>query len=319
MLKLQQPDLFRRRTGGVLLALLAIGVAGAVYATAPSPQTKAGNGVSDHYTLKIDVAMGGRPDSMHFTRCVKPGTYTDVSGTDTGTGTDNLSWQGRFAVSPAADGQLEISAQVDTRFDSDGGNVRTQSAKPVVRTKPGQQATVVFGQVVDGGSLENVKPQDNTIKIGLTPSPGCSASESVDTRHESAQTVTDARSVSADHHEYQLNTSIELTSSDGRVDSVRRATLALCVNSGKMTTFKVHDWLLDVTSKSEGGDHLRVDVVASDLERRPLAQASMHGQVNSMLHADGKSADGKSRYVMEVTPLDGCPSRNVSGDQQKQV
>ncbi len=133
MLKRQQPDLVRRRTGGVLLAFVAIGMVGAVYATTPRPQAKAGDGISNYYKLKIDVAMAGHPDSMHFTRCLKPGEYTELSGTDT----SKLSWQGRFAVTPAADGQLEVSAQVDTRFDRGGGNVRTQSAKPIVHTMPG--------------------------------------------------------------------------------------------------------------------------------------------------------------------------------------
>ena len=169
MLKLQQPDLIRRRASGILLAVLAIGVAGAVYATTPSPQAKAGDGISDRYTLKIDVAMAGHPDSMHFIRCLKPGEYTELSGTDT----SKLSWQGRFAVSPVAGGQLEISTQVDTRFDRGGGNVRTQSAKPVVRTLPGQQATIAFGQVADAGPQQSGKPEDNTIKIGLTPAVGC--------------------------------------------------------------------------------------------------------------------------------------------------
>jgi len=169
MLKLQQPDLLRRRAGGVLLAALAIGMAGAVYATTPSPQAKTGDGFSGHYTLKIDVAMGGHPDSMHFIRCLKPGEYTELSGTDT----SNLSWRGRFAVSPVTGGQLEVSTQVDTRFDRGGGNVRTQSAKPIVRTMPGQQASIVFGQIVDGKHLENVKLENNTIKIGVTPTMGC--------------------------------------------------------------------------------------------------------------------------------------------------
>lgn len=169
MLKLQQPDLLRRRAGGVLLAFVAIGMVGAVYATTPSPQAKTGDGITDHYTLKIDVAMAGHPDSMHFIRCLKPGEYTELSGTDT----SKLSWQGRFAVSPVAGGQLEVSTQVDTRFDRGGGNVRTQSAKPIVRTMPGQQANIVFGQIVDGKHLENVKLENNTIKIGVTPSLGC--------------------------------------------------------------------------------------------------------------------------------------------------
>lgn len=169
MLKMQQPDLFRRRAGGVLLAVLAIGVAGAVYASTPSPQANVGGGISDRYTLKIDVAMAGHSDSMHFIRCLKPGEYAELSGTDA----SKLSWQGRFAVSPEASGQLEISAEVDTRFDRGGGNVRTQSAKPIVRTMPGQQASIVFGQVVDGGPQQSGKLEDNTINIALTPSMGC--------------------------------------------------------------------------------------------------------------------------------------------------
>jgi beta-lactamase regulating signal transducer with metallopeptidase domain len=196
MLKLQQPDLFRRRAGGVFVALCAIGVAGAVYATTPSPQAKVGDGLSDHYTLKIDVAMGGKPASMHFVACLKPGQYAKMSGT----AAKNLSWHGRFAVSPAAGGQLEVRAQVDTRFDRGSGNVHTQSAKPVVRTMPGQKATIVFGQVVYGRQFKGVMLQDNTIKIDVTPSQGCLASESTETSHE-PQAATDARDVSARHRE----------------------------------------------------------------------------------------------------------------------
>ncbi|MGB3749074.1 MAG: M56 family metallopeptidase [Rhodanobacter sp.] len=172
MLKLQPPDLARRRAGGVLLAFLAIGVAGAVYAATPAPQASTGDGLGDHYTLKIDVAMGGRPDSMHFTGCLKPGEYTRLNGTDGSA----LSWQGRFAVTPVAGGQLQIDAEVDTRFDRGGGHVRTQSAKPVVRTLPGRQASIVFGQVVEGKHPEDAKRQDDIIRINVTPSLGCSAS-----------------------------------------------------------------------------------------------------------------------------------------------
>ncbi|HWU77978.1 MAG TPA: M56 family metallopeptidase [Rhodanobacter sp.] len=174
MLKLRQPDLFRRRAGGVLLAFLAISLVGAVYATTPSSQAKTGDGVSDHYTLKIDVAMGGGPETLRFVRCLKPAQYTELSGTLT----NHFSWQGRFAVSPAAGGQLEVSAQVDTRFDRGNGNVRTQTAKPIVRTMPGQKGTIVFGEVIDKGRVGNRTHEDNTIKIGVTPSAGCAEPES---------------------------------------------------------------------------------------------------------------------------------------------
>ena len=169
MLKLAQPNLFRRRAGAVLLACLAAGMAGTVYAAAPSPQAKTGDGLRDHYTLQINVAMGGHADSMHFMRCLAPGAYTEVSGTDTG----GMSWDGRFEISPIADGQLEIRSQVDTRFDRGGGKISKQSAKPVVRTMPGRRATIEFGEVVDDRHLGGGTRQDNTIRIRLTPRLGC--------------------------------------------------------------------------------------------------------------------------------------------------
>ena len=169
MLKLPQPNPFRRHAGVVLLACVAVGLAGTVYAAAPSPQAKTGDGLRDHYTLQIDVAMGGHADSMHFMRCLAPGAYTEVSGTDT----SSMSWDGRFEISPIADGQLEIRSQVDTRFDRGAGKIRKQSAKPVVRTTPGRQATIEFGEVVDDRHLGGGTRQDNTIRIRLTPSLGC--------------------------------------------------------------------------------------------------------------------------------------------------
>ncbi|MCW8809306.1 MAG: M56 family metallopeptidase [Rhodanobacter sp.] len=159
----------RRRVGAASMALLAVGIAGAVYAAAPSPPPQGEMGMSRQYTLKIDVAMGGHPDSMHFTRCVKPGEPTRMSGTDG----DKLSWQGSFAVSPVTDGQLEIRTQVDTRFERVAGNVRTMSGKPIVRTMPGQLATIVFGQVINGSHPDQIKLENNTIKIGVTPNAGC--------------------------------------------------------------------------------------------------------------------------------------------------
>ncbi len=166
MLKLPLPDLFHRRAGGALVVALAIGVTGAVYAATPVPSAKAGQVRADRYTLKVHV---DQPDAMEFTRCLKPNEYSDVSGVNSAA----MSWKGRFAVTPAAKGQLEIRALLDTRFDNGDGKVRAQSARPIVRTMPGQQATIVFGQIVDGRHLANAKLQDNTLKIGLTPSLGC--------------------------------------------------------------------------------------------------------------------------------------------------
>jgi len=169
MLKSKSPSSTRRGVGAALIALFAGGIASAVYAAVPSPAAQSGNGASDRYTLKIDVAMGGHPESTHFTRCVRQGESIPLSGTDG----DKLSWNGSFAVSPATAGQLEIRAQIDTRFDRGAGKVRTMSGKPIVRTNPGQPATIVFGQVMDGSRLDKIKLEDNTIKIRVTPREGC--------------------------------------------------------------------------------------------------------------------------------------------------
>ena len=171
MLKLKQPTSTRHVAGVFFVSALVAGVAGAVYATTPSPQTEATGGMKDRYTLKIDVAMGGHADSMHFTRCVKPGIPIQLSGIDG----EKFSWQGSFAVSPVVRvrGQLEIRTQIDSRFERIAGNVRTMSGRPIVRTMPGQMATIVFGQVIDGTPPDTTKLEDNTIKLGVTPLVGC--------------------------------------------------------------------------------------------------------------------------------------------------
>lgn len=167
MLKQKPPQPLRRHAGSAFSALCAVGMAGVAYAASPISDAQSGATNPDRYSLQVDVAMGGRPESMHFTRCLKPGEAAALSGTDT----DKLSWHGSFSVSPVAKGQLEIRAKVDTRFERGGGVVRTMSGEPVVRTMPGQLATIVFGQVVDGKHHE--KLQDNTIKIIVTPAAGC--------------------------------------------------------------------------------------------------------------------------------------------------
>ncbi len=92
-------------------------------------------------------------------------------------------------------------------------------------------------------------------------------------------------------------------------ENVRRATLSLCTANGKTTTFKVHGWLLRATAISDAANRLHIDLVVLDANHQDLAQASLHGSMKQIVHVDGKSADGKSRYVMEVTPLAGCPAR----------
>lgn len=162
MLKQDPPNAFRRFASGFTMTLLIAGVAGAVYAAAPPSGTSLGM-ASDRYTVKMDVAVDGKPAKMHFTQCLKPGEYASVSGVSNGM----PPWKGRFAVMSTTGGQIEIHGEME------GGTLHEVS-HPVVRTMPGQLATILFGTRVIGkpGEME-VTGGEQSIKVDLTPSIGC--------------------------------------------------------------------------------------------------------------------------------------------------
>lgn len=170
MLKLPLPSRRTRRIGGSLLMAITAAAAGAVYAATPAAQQASKTAKADHFTLAVDAATRGHPASMHFTQCLRAGEPFDISGSD-GPG---FSWDGQFAVTPAGNGQLEIRGKIHTRLDHGGGDTREMSGQPVVRTRPGVKASIVFGQKVDGDQLDTMKLADGTVRIDLTPTRGCS-------------------------------------------------------------------------------------------------------------------------------------------------
>jgi hypothetical protein len=66
----------------------------------------------------------------------------------------------------------------------------------------------VFGQIVDGKHLE--KLEDNTIKIAMTPSPGCQDTPSAAGVNSTKSPTLDPSGPASTVVEYQLNTSIKL-------------------------------------------------------------------------------------------------------------
>jgi hypothetical protein len=318
MLKSNPPSPRNRRIGRTLLTALAASAAGVVYAASPATQQASTTAKADHFTLAIDAATRGHPASMHFTRCIRAGEPFDVSGSD-GPG---FSWGGQFAVTPAAKGQLEVRGKIHTRVEQGRGATREMSGQPVVRTLPGVKASIVFGQKVDGQHLDTVKLADNTVWIDITPTPGCSSGTVRDGGMVSAgkSGLVMARGAAADAvaapREYQLNLSVALATNLGRGENVRRANLALCTNAGKTATVKVHDWQIDVTPMQEGTHRLRLDVHMSGADHQLIAQASLQGAVDGVMHAGGKSIDGKSDYSMDITSLDGCPARAEEAERK---
>lgn len=166
MLKRPVPTRTRRLVAHAVLGGVVLAGSLGVYAAQPAPPTQHhAVADSDHFTLRIDVATRGHVPSMHFTQCAAKGKPFDLSGSD---GPD-FSWHGRFAVTPVAAGLIQIAGELHIRLDQGGGKVRTMDGKPIVRTRAGQQATIVFGQKVEN-PLE-----DGSVRFDLTPVPGCGA------------------------------------------------------------------------------------------------------------------------------------------------
>ena len=161
MLKLKQPTATRRRTGGAIGVLIAVGVASAVYAATPVQRATPVVDRADHYTLKLVLALDGKPARLHATTCLTPGEYYNV----TESGIWNLpAWHGRFTVVSAEKGELEVQGELS------GGSLAAPGY-PKLRMLPGQQGTIQVGQQVH--DKQGRVTEDHTIKIDMTPSIGC--------------------------------------------------------------------------------------------------------------------------------------------------
>lgn len=166
MLKQPVPTRTRRFLAHTGLGSIVLAGSLSVYAAQPTPAPMHQAVTdADHFTVKIDVATRGHAPSMHFTQCLAKGEPFHLSGSD---GPD-FSWRGRFVVTPAASGLVQVAGELHVRFDQGSGKVRTMEGKPIVRTGIGQQATIVLGQ-------KGEKPlEDGTVRFDLTPVPGCGA------------------------------------------------------------------------------------------------------------------------------------------------
>lgn len=152
MLKQKPVSAPRRRVGGVVLVVFAGVAAGAAYAaTTPAVIT------ADRYSLELSVSFNGKPAQQLKKMCLKPGEYANVNGV----ATEVPPWQGRVVVFPAEKGEIEI------RTDMSGGTL-DKAVRPIVRTMPGQRATIEIGSDVDGAD-----GRFTGIKLDMTAGIGC--------------------------------------------------------------------------------------------------------------------------------------------------
>jgi len=163
-----KPRFSGRHIGAIAVSAIAGVVAAAVYAAVPASSASAP--VSDRYTLKVDIGFDGQPAEAHFTQCLKPGEFSSFNGSRDGV----PDWHGRFAVVPAAQGEIEVRTRLEASFTKADGSVQTLSVQPVVRTASRKQATILLGAQValspDGAKVSAGEP---AMRVDLTPSAGC--------------------------------------------------------------------------------------------------------------------------------------------------
>lgn len=159
MLKQPRPGRVRGASGVVIAGVMVLLGAGVAYAaTAPAAASITG---ANRYTLKLELAVDGKAPRLHATTCLKPGKHYDVTEGNIG---KLPPWHGKFWVTAAPGGLLEIRAEME-------GGPLDKPASPRLRTRPGQTATIEFG----GERPQNAgnTPRAHIIKIDLTPSVGC--------------------------------------------------------------------------------------------------------------------------------------------------
>ena len=159
MLKQAQPGKVRRLGGAVLMAvIIPLGIGVAYAASAP---TSAGGISADGYTLKLKLAVDGSAPRLNAITCLKAGDHYEVKEGGIG---KLPPWHGKFWVTAAPGGMLEIRAEMN-------GGPLEKPASPRVRTRPDQTATIEFGDERAGNP--DAAAGGHIIKIDLTPSVGC--------------------------------------------------------------------------------------------------------------------------------------------------
>lgn len=159
MLKQPLPNRARRIGGLTTTIVLAVLATGGVYAASVPTSSTTVN--QSRYGLKLTLAVDGQAPTLHAHICLKPGEpYSVTRG-----GIDKLPpWHGRFYVSPALGGMLEVRAAMD-------GGPMEKPASSRVRILSGQTATIKIGGQSPKKSVDSSR--GNIIKINLTPKISC--------------------------------------------------------------------------------------------------------------------------------------------------
>lgn len=112
--------------------------------------------------------------------------------------------------------------------------------------------------------------------------------------------------------EYQLDMLVELSTDDGHKKHAETVDLALCVAQGEAAMANVGSLTVQATTVPVGDQQVRIDLAVGHTGAAPLAHSQLHGALGQTLHSEGKAADGKHSYAIDITPQAGCPARAIA-------
>ncbi|MCX7513752.1 M56 family metallopeptidase [Frateuria hangzhouensis] len=109
--------------------------------------------------------------------------------------------------------------------------------------------------------------------------------------------------------EYQLDMQLSVTRDDAQADHAQRTKVALCMAPGETATVSTHDQRIDAITRPANEGRLDIDLVLHGSAGAAPAHLRLQGRVGQPLAASGELPASASRYLLEVTPRQGCPAR----------
>lgn len=113
----------------------------------------------------------------------------------------------------------------------------------------------------------------------------------------------------ADGQTYQLDMKLESATGDVHHRHAERTSLALCAPAGKAASASFPDWKIDAITEPSGSQSVRIRLVMTGDDHAPFARREMHVRLGKSARVTGTGTEGKRTYVIDVTPLAGCPAR----------
>lgn len=108
---------------------------------------------------------------------------------------------------------------------------------------------------------------------------------------------------------YQLNMKVESATGTAHRKHAERTSLALCAPAGKTASASFPGWKIDTVTEPSGRQGVHIRLVMTGDDHAPAVRHEMYIRLGKPARVASTGTDGKRSYVIDVTPLAGCPAR----------